>query len=202
MAGRRRGAGGDGAQRGMGSPILTACSLDELLGSVLRLILLEVDNSKRRASRLNESAAKLVTEAARRSGHNGDLFVAKARRVSGGRGGCRGGARTLLDMEKSGRVLTTRALAAMLLRRAAASSLLNRAKTVTGRGARGARKRVREAAGRERARTEGAICGRRWWMLGEKEGGGVEFIVWGDGSECETLRPDSEPVKSRRTARK
>ena len=94
----------------------------------------------------------------------------------------------MLDMEKSGRVLTTRALAAMLLSLAAASSLLNRAWTRTGRVARGPRRRAREAVGRERARTEGAMGGGRWWMLGGKEGGGAEFIGWGDGSGRETLR--------------
>ena len=96
----------------------------------------------------------------------------------------------MLAMEKSGRVLTTRALAAMLFNLATASSLLKRAWTARVRGVWGARRRVREVAGRVRARREGAMAagGKMVGDVGRREGYGDEFIEAGR----ETLRwPDS-----------
>lgn len=132
--------------------ILTACCLYELLRCVLRLLFLEVNNSERCASGLDEGAAEFVAKAACCPGDEADLVRGGERRT--GRTGR--GLRTLLDMEKSGRVLTTRALAATALSLAAASEEFHRVCTVAGRGVRRA---AREAAGRERARRAGAMGG-------------------------------------------
>ena len=156
--------------------ILTACSLDELDGGLLGLLLLEVDDGEGGAAGLDEGAAELVPETARGPSDETDL--------DRGKGGCeracrkrKRSARTLLAMEKSGRVLTTRALAAMLFNLATASSLLKRAWTARVRGVWGARRRVREVAGRVRARREGAMAaGGRWWgMWGEERGTGTNL---------------------------
>lgn len=76
------GRGSTGGRKMIGSRALTACSLDELLSSVLRLVLLEVDYSERRAPRLNERAAELVAKAARRPSHNSNLHKQDAQDVS------------------------------------------------------------------------------------------------------------------------
>ena len=66
--------------------VLTAGSLDELLGSVLCLLFLEVDNGERRAPGLDKRAAELVAETARSAGDDADLFVGETRGVSRTRG--------------------------------------------------------------------------------------------------------------------
>ena len=53
--------------------ILTACSLDELLGGVLGLLLLEVDDGEGGAAGLDERAAELVAETAGGAGDERDL---------------------------------------------------------------------------------------------------------------------------------
>ena len=65
--------------------VLTAGSLDELLGSVLCLLFLEVDDGERRAPGLDERAAELVAETARSAGDDADLFTGGTRGVSGAR---------------------------------------------------------------------------------------------------------------------
>ena len=56
-----------------GRVILTACSLDELLGGVLCLLLLEVNDGERGAAGLDEGAAELVPKTARGPGDKADL---------------------------------------------------------------------------------------------------------------------------------
>lgn len=129
--------------------MLTACCFDELLCCLLCFVFLQVDNGERGAARLHERSAELEPKPARCAGDHRDLQVRV--RASGRIGTTRvKGWRTLLAMEKSGRVLTTRALAA--------TSLLNLAMTseragvrTRGRAAARARERTRETmvGGRE-----------------------------------------------------
>ena len=163
------------AEGRMEAVILTACCLNELLRCVLRLLFLEVDNSERRAAGLDEGAAELVAKSARSAGDEADLvgeegegkrMPRRARRRE----------RTLLDMEKSGRVLTTRALAATALSfaaEAAESEEFHRTCTVA---ARGVRRAARDATGTERASRAGAMTnGGWWWVLGGTGEGGEGF---------------------------
>ena len=57
-----------------GRVILTACSLDELDGGLLGLLLLEVDDGEGGAAGLDEGATELVAETARGARHDGDLL--------------------------------------------------------------------------------------------------------------------------------